>query len=288
MDLLTRVVVWLNALANAVGDFLLAPIGVLPGWLSATLIAAVTGILLLVAFKYTSNQRAIKRAKDDIKANLLALKLFKESASVALGAQGNILRSALRLMVLAIVPMLVMVVPVILGMGQLSLWYQARPLDVREEAIVTLKLSEIGAARPTVQLEPNDAVEVMVGPVRVPSQHEVCWKIKAQEPGDHRLVFRVGDNTAEKDLVVGDRFTRVSSLRPDWNAADALLYPAEEPFERSSPIQSIAIDYPARLGWTSGTGTVGTQWPFPPWAIYWFAISMVFGFAFRGVFNVNM
>jgi uncharacterized membrane protein (DUF106 family) len=279
MDLLTRIVVWLNGLANALGGVLLAPIGMLPGWLSATLVAAVTGILLLVAFKYTSNQRAIKRAKDDIKANLLALKLFKESASVALRAQGSILRSALRLMVLAIVPMLVMVVPVVLFMGQLSLWYQARPLDVHEEAIVTLKLGEVGAPRPDVQLQPNDAVEVTVGPVRVPSQHEVCWRIKAEKPGHHRLLFCVGDNTAEKDLVAGDRFMRVSSLRPDWNAADALLYPAEKPFDRDSPIQSIAIDYPTRPGWTSGS-----DW----WVFYWFAVSMVFGFAFRGVFNVNM
>ena len=37
--------------------------------------------------------------------------------------------------------MLVMVVPVILILGQLSLWYQARPLRVGEEAVVTLKLN---------------------------------------------------------------------------------------------------------------------------------------------------
>ena len=34
MDFLAQVIVWLNALANAVGRVLLAPIGVLPGWLS--------------------------------------------------------------------------------------------------------------------------------------------------------------------------------------------------------------------------------------------------------------
>ena len=61
MDVLTRMVVWLNALANGLGGLLLAPIAVLPGWLSATVVAAVTGVLLLVVFKYTSNQRGIKR-----------------------------------------------------------------------------------------------------------------------------------------------------------------------------------------------------------------------------------
>ena len=44
-----------------------------------------------VVFKYTSNQRAIKRARDDIKAHLLALKLFKENTRVIFRAQGRIL-----------------------------------------------------------------------------------------------------------------------------------------------------------------------------------------------------
>ncbi|HVU89622.1 MAG TPA: hypothetical protein VHD36_19995, partial [Pirellulales bacterium] len=72
---------------------------------------------------------------------------------------------------------------------------------------------------------------------------------------------------------------RVSSLRPDRSLSDVLLYPAEEPFDRNSAIQSIAIDYPTRSSWTSGADT---------WVVYWFAVSMVFGFAFRRVFNVNM
>ncbi|HMF14070.1 MAG TPA: hypothetical protein VKE94_17260, partial [Gemmataceae bacterium] len=94
MDLLSQLVAWLNAAANAVGGVLLAPVGWLSGTLSATLIAIVSGVLLLLAFKYTSNQNAIKRVRADIKANLLALKLFKESALVALDAQGRILSGA--------------------------------------------------------------------------------------------------------------------------------------------------------------------------------------------------
>ena len=62
MSVLTHLAVWLNALANALGR-VLAPIAWLPGWLSATLVAAVTGVVMLIAFKYTSNQRAIRRAR---------------------------------------------------------------------------------------------------------------------------------------------------------------------------------------------------------------------------------
>src|SRR5689334_23867446 len=104
MDFLVQLVVWLNGMANALGRLLLSPVGVSPGWLSATTIAVVTGVLLLVVFKYTSNQRAIKRVRNDINANLLALKLFKESAALAVASQGRILWDAIQLLVLALVP----------------------------------------------------------------------------------------------------------------------------------------------------------------------------------------
>jgi hypothetical protein len=287
MDFLAQVVVWLNAIANAVGRLLFAPISVLPGWGSATIVAAVTGVALLVVFKYTSNQRAIKRTRDNIKANLLALKLFKESASVALHAQGSILAGAFWLLIYAIVPLLVMIVPVLLILGQLTLWYESRPLQVGEETIMTLKLNcDTTSPWPEVQLQPIDAVEVNVGPVRVLSKGEVCWNIRARHAGYHRLAFDVAGEAVNKELAVGDSFMRVSAQRPAWSWSDILLHPSEQPFRSYSAVQSIEIDYPERDSWTSGVHfrIFGVS----SWVIYWFVVSLVAGFCFRGVLSVNI
>ena len=280
MDALTHIIVWLNAVANALGEWLLAPIGVLPGWLSATLVAAVTGVLLLVMFKYTSNQRAIKRVRDNIDANLLALKLFKDSARVTVGAQGRLLDGAGRLFVLALVPMAVMLVPVTLILGQLSLWYQQRPLRVGEEAVVTLTLNDAAdTAFPDVRLEPTDAIDVTVGPVRVLSKREVCWNIKARADGYHRLTCMVGDDAITKELAVGDGLMRVSARRPAWVWSEALMYPAEAPFAPGGPVRSVEISYPTRSSWTTGSDY---------WVIYWFVVSLIAAFCFRRVLGVNV
>jgi hypothetical protein len=276
MGVLAQIVVWLNTLANALGSVLLLPIAALPGWLSATLVSALTGVLLLAVFKYTSPQRAIRRVRNDINANLLALKLFKDSAAVALRAQGRVLLGAGRLLVLALVPMLVMTVPACLLLGQLGLWYQARPLQVGEEAVVTLKLGE---AEGDVTLEPNEAVEVLVGPVRVRSKREVCWHIRASQPGYHRLVFRVDGTTVEKELAIGDGYMRVSRQRPGWDWWKALEHPWERPFDANALVQSVAIDYPPRDSWVSGTNT---------WVIFWFVVSMLAAFCVRPWMNVNV
>jgi hypothetical protein len=280
MDALAQVVVWLNAFANAVCRPLLAPIGVLPGWLSATIVSAVTGVLLLVVFKYTSSQRSIKAVRNDINANLLALRLFKDSPAVAMRSQVNILFGAGHLFVLAIVPMLVMTVPVCLLLGQLSLWYQARPLHVGEEAVLTLKLNgDTKAAWPDVRLQSPDALAVTVRPVRVLSQRAICWNLKAVREGYHRLVFQADQEVGDKEVAVGDRFMRVSARRPEWQWSDVLLYPAEAPYGRRAAIQSIEIEYPRRSSWTSGSDS---------WVIYWFVVSMVAAFCFRGALKVNV
>jgi hypothetical protein len=280
MGILAQVVVLLNAAANALGGLLLAPIALLPGWLSATLVACVTGALLLLVFKYTSNQAAIKRVRNDIDANLLSLKLFKDATPVVLAAQGAMIRGALRLFVLAIVPMLVMMVPVLLLLGQLSLWYQHRPLRVGEDAAVWLKLG--GTTRdpmPAVILEPSSAAEVVTGPVRVPSQREVVWRVRALEKGTHTLTFRAGKQTVTKELAVGDGFMRVSPRRPGWDWSDALLNPAEPTLPAPSPVQSVDVDYPDRPSWICGTNN---------WVIYWFLVSLVAAFLAKPFVQVSI
>jgi uncharacterized membrane protein (DUF106 family) len=276
----TQVVVWLNGLANALGRVALFPLEFLPGWRSSTLVAVITGVLLLWAYKYTSNQKAIKRVRDDIKAQLLSLSLFKDNIGISLRAQGRIVWGALRLMGLSLVPMAVMAVPVVLLLGQLSLWYQARPARVAEAIVVTVKLGKSDSTSPTrVELAPSEAFDVKLGPVHMQSVHAVAWNLEPKVGGYHTLAFRVGEQEVRKQLAVGDGVMRVSILRPDWNWSDALMYPAEPPFSLTDDVQRIEIQYPERQGWTSGTDY---------WLYYWFAASIVAAFCLRGPLGVNV
>jgi uncharacterized membrane protein (DUF106 family) len=277
---MTQFVVWLNSLANILGALVLAPLALLPGWLSATVVAAATGLLMLLVFKYTSNQAAIKRVRSSIKANLLALSLFKDNIRVSLRAQSAILLAAGRLLLLALAPMLVMLIPMCLALGQLALWYQARPLQVGEETVVTVQLSgEEEDEMPEVSLDPGRNAQIVLGPVRAVSRRMVCFTIRASEPGYDSLSIRAGNETATKELAVGNGFMRVSPQRPGWNWSDALLYPQEAPFAPGSALHSVSIEFPSRTGWATGS-----DW----WIVYWFVVSMIAALFLRKPLNVNL
>ncbi len=280
MSFLAHLIIWINVAVNAVSRFLLAPIGFLPGWLSITIISAVTGLLLMVIFKYTSNQTAIGEVRDNIKANMLALKLFKDSLSVTFQAQGQVFKGAFLLLFHAVRPMLVMIVPVSLLLAQMGLWYQCRPLLVGEQAMVTMQLNgDRESPWPKISIESMSSAEVVAGPVRVLSKRQVYWQIKARENTSRPIVFQVDNHRIEKELAIGDDFMQVSIERPGLHWYDLLMNPVEKPFVAESVVNSISIDYPDRP-----SKICGTDW----WVVYFFIISMVFAFIFKPFLKVKI
>ena len=280
MDFLVSLISGINVVANAAGGFVLAPVAAVPGWFSITFISAVLGVLLLLIFKYTSNQKAIGEVRDAIKANLLAVKLFKDSFSVTVRSQARVFGASFKLLSLALVPMLVMIAPVCLILAQMGLWYQACPLKPGDEpAIVRLKLNDMLENLPPVSLQSLPAARTITGPVRVFSEREIFWKIEPVEDGYHTLIFQVGERRYKKQLAIGEGFMRVSPRRPGAHPGDVLFYPLEKPFASDSPVRSISVDYPARE-----SRIYGTDW----WIAYFFVASMAFAFLFKPFFKVRI
>ncbi|MHC4843151.1 MAG: hypothetical protein ACYTFM_00340 [Planctomycetota bacterium] len=279
-DFLAQIIRLINIPVNAVGGFLFAPVSIIPGWLSNTIISAFAGVLLLIIFKYTSNQNAIGRIRDDIKANMLAIKLFKDDISVILSSEGHVFKGAFLVLFHYIRPMLIAVVPLTLLLVQLGLWYHSRPLSIGQEALVTMEFStNEEASWEEVVIEPMSAIEVISGPVRVYSNKQLYWKIKALEGGYHLMVFRMGEQSFNKELAIGDGLMRVSVERPGWNWSNILLNPWEEPFGLGSDVQSIYIDYPER-----SQLFLGIPW----WLVYFFIASTVFAFIFKPLLKVKI
>lgn len=289
MNFLAQIIAWLNIPMNFLGRTLLAPIGVMPGWLSNTIISAVVGVALLLIFKYTSNQKAIGKVRDNIKAQLLGMKLFKDNVRVVLKSQGQVLVGALLLLFHSLRPLLVMIVPVCLILVQMALWYESRPLKIGENTLVTMELnSSKDTPWPQVSFVSPAGAEITTGPVRIFSERKICWKIKAIQTGNHQLEFNVDQDRVNKNLVIGEGFVRISIERPSYNVAGLVFNPAEKAFSEDSPVRSIRIDYPKRSPKINTTNRLWALILKNWWWIYFFVASMVFALVFKPFFNVRV
>jgi uncharacterized membrane protein (DUF106 family) len=271
-----------NLVIGGIVDTILLPFRDLSPWFGLTAVSLLTALLMLEVYKLTSNQPAIRRAKDLIKAHLLEMRLYKDNMRASWGAQAGILKANLAYMAANLKPLAVMIVPLVLILARLSLWYDRAPLEPGQETLVKAGLAE--TADPMgldLRLETPPTVEISAPVVRIADEHEVVWRIKALAAGQGRLTLRAGDRTIEKTVAVGGRKTaRVSALASRGSFLERVLYPGEPPLPDGTPVRSIEILYPARRLAAFGLGV--------HWLVAYLVLSIAFGFALKGAFKVEI
>lgn len=251
-----------------------------PLW-SLALFSLIIGIIMLIIFRYTSDQQKIRETKNKIRAYIFELSLFKDEIGIVLSSQKNILIYNLRYIKYAVKPMLFMMIPLAVILIQMDSWYGYRPLRPDESAIVSLKLHGGSEELPDVRLTSDKGITIETPPLRIPDQNEVDWRIRAKETGEHDLTFNVsGEEIRQKVLVSEKGLVQISPEASASSLWDKLLNPAQKPLPENSLAEQIRIDYPA--------GSVGILKWHVHWLVVVFVLSIVFGFALKGLFRVEI
>ena len=98
-------------LVNQLFDLIFFPFSSLDPIYGLAAVSLLTSILMVLIFRYTSNQAGIKKVKDRIKAHLLAIRLFQDQIGVVLRTHGQMLGSAFTYMGYSLKPLAVIVSP---------------------------------------------------------------------------------------------------------------------------------------------------------------------------------
>ena len=233
----------LHESSRAVFGLLLDPLLRLGPLTSLVIVSAVSGVVLLFAFRWTSRPAAIKRAKQRIQANLLAVRIYQEDLGVVLRAQARTFAALGVYLANMLVPFLVILAPFAIFFAHLDARYASRALHPGESALVSATLSE-GQSLTTWALEGSSGLVVDSRPVRIPSRREIAWRVRATEPGAQTLTLHAGEQRVEKEVGVS---TSVAGMAPRRGAAslDSLLFaPTEPAIEARAGIESIAVTTP--------------------------------------------
>ena len=290
---------FLNTILRGLFDALLFPFRGLPAIVGLVVVSLVTSIFMLLIFKRTSNQKAVERTKRQIHAGLFEIRLFNDDFRAIVRAQWDILRHNLGYLKLSLVPMLFILPPLVLVIAQLQFHYGYAPLSAGDRAIFEVELAEgweQGGAvpvseksgKPLVELQVPAGVAIETPAVWSPSERTLSWRLRVDQPGDHTVQVAIGDRTYEKMFTDdGGRVVRRSPLRPGDSLLDKLLYPAEPALPGDSPVASIALDL-REAAVPVGDWEVGNVAGMPGWMAIFFVLSIVFAFALRKPFGVEI
>ena len=280
-----------NAVLRTVFDVLMSPFRSLPPIVGLLVVSLVAAVGMLLVFKKTSNQTKLEAVKRQIHACLFEIRLFNDDLPAILRSQMEILRHNLNYLRLSAVPMLWMIVPFVFIIAQLQFHYGYRGLTPGQDFIVKVQLKdgwETSAAlapsqvstRPAATLQAPPGLKVETPAVWIPSQRELAWRLRAEQWGDYDLALGLGGQQYSKTVQVSRDVRRRSPARLERGLMNELLYPAEDPLPKGSPIAAITLGYPEGSVSVFGWGI--------NWLVLFFVLSAAFAFALRGRFGVTL
>ena len=287
-------------------DVILWPFRSLSPWWSIVVVSLLTGIAMLWLFGKISNQSAIRVVRDNIRGNLIGIRLFGDDLGLLLRLQARIFKQTLVYLGYAAAPLVLMIVVIIPILIQLELRFAYRPLHEGEVTVVSVRVADSAGPPEEVEIDVPEGLVVETPPVRIASldddelrradgtpewllkllgpllqsgEGEISWRVRAESPGHHELTVRIDGEEVQKDVVVGNGWEPVPVKR-STGAWSTLAHPGEPPIRGSGPIRSIEVLYPegsiSLFGWDMH------------WIIPFFVLSLVFAFALRGPMGVEI
>lgn len=272
---------FLNSILNSIFNLIVSPFkDINPLW-SLALFSLLIAVLMLIIFRYTSNQDEIKKTKSKIRAYIYELRLFKDELGIVLSAQKNVFIQNLHYIKYAMKPMIFMIIPLALILIQLDSLYGHKPLGVKESTIVSLKLSEDGNIPDDVSIKSDGGISVDTPALRIARNNQVDWRISAQEPGEHNIIFSVSQEQYQQKIIVGEQgIVRVTPTVSTPNFWNNLLYPGQQPLVKGGMVKEIHVDYKRN--------SFGVYKWKVDWIVIIFVLSIVFAFAMKGLFKVEI
>lgn len=267
-----------QALAGGIPGALLWPAAYSP--LLLVLAASVaTGLLIVVIFRYTSNQKAIRRAKGQLQAQLLAVRLFQDQLQVVLRAYLRILLGTVRYVRLTLVSTAVMLVPLVPLMVQLDRYLGWTPLTPGEPFLMKVRVAAPEALQ-SAELQLPSGLSRTATPVRLPAENEVVWRVTAEREGSYQADVVVDGQRFSKEVIVADGLARISAVRWRGHFWRRLLESGEAALPEGAPVEAITVTYRPR-----NLDLAFAEWN---WIIVFFLASMAWALVFKKLLRIEI
>jgi uncharacterized membrane protein (DUF106 family) len=263
-------------------DLLSSPLAIV------VILSVLVGFLMVILFGYTSDQKAIGVAKDQLKAHLLAVRLYRDQIPVVIGSYGKILRGTGRYLKLAFKPLLYVIIPITLLMVQADRYLGITPIPANKPFLLTVHGESALLNDVTLDLPPE--IEMTAPPVHIAAENSAVWRLEASKEGKYEIKIVAGSQSTAKDILVGkdvskdgdnnNDLPRISPVRLRGHFWERMLSSAEPAIPEGFPVESISISYPDRNIEIAGYEI--------NWIWLFFILSMIAGFIFKEILGIKI
>ena len=193
-------------------DLLLAPFAKLsPVW-GILFLSVLTSLFVLVVYRAISSPKKVRDTKNQIKANILAIRLYRDFWKTIVGSFFKSLYYTGKYFVLNLVPLFLLLPLLFLLFVQMDIRYGMRPFRPDESITVKARFSgDIGTLH--AEIQPGAHYRPAMNPVFITALREVDWKLKAGKNGSTAIAIKVDGATVSKNLIIGGGLPALSNKK---------------------------------------------------------------------------
>lgn len=268
------------ALGTSISNLcILLPIGSRHALLVLLILSVLTGLVMIVLFGYLSDQKAVHYAKDQLRAQLLAVRLFQDQPQVVVRAYGRILTGTGRYLRVSFKPLAIIILPMIVLLIYGDRYLGSLPFQTDQPILFKARLDQ-PAALDNVALRLPPGLSESAPAVHVAENNEVDWRLIASADGDYTVNVLAQGQQVDKQVVVSSNLAHLSDCRMRDHFFQRLLDCAEPALPAASSVRLLAVNYPARdidVGpWTTN------------WLVIYFVVSLAAALLFKFILGIEI
>ena len=242
-------------------DPVFGPLLNLPPLLSVTILSLLISLIIIIIYKYTTNQKLMKQLKDDLKSHQDEMKKNKDNPDKMLSIQKQAMDSNMKYMMQSMKSTLFTFIPIIIIFGWIGAHYAYMPIAPEEQFNIVLAFEKNTMGNITITVPSGiDLISDKTQKVN----DTVIYALKGVEGnyvGNNTIWFEYGGRKFHKDVII----------------TSGHLYAPKDELIKSSNLKGISIGYKKLIvlpviNW----GWLGT----------YIVLSLVFSMVLRKLFKV--
>jgi len=199
-------------------------------------------LLIIVIYKFTTNQALMKQLKEEMKASQKQMKELREQPEKMIEVQKKAMQANMKYMSHSMKSTLFTFLPIIVLFGWMNAHYAFIPIAPGDAFNTTITTRNLASGEVTIEVP--EEIEVVDGnTTQQISDNKATWLLKAKQDGEYFLNYKIGNQLYSKELLVTEE--------------QSYAEPVNRIKDKNAPVNEIRINYrPLKIanlfGWEVG------------------------------------
>lgn len=181
-------------------DPVFSPLLKMPPVLAILLVSFVLTLIITLVYKYTTDQKKMKKLKDEMKENQKKIKeLSKKEPEKAMKIQQEAMKSNMDYMKSSFKSTLYTILPIIIIFGWLNAHMAYYPIEPGQEFNVTAEFADGHALNVSISSIPD--LEVLNNATQEIKDNKAVWQLKG-EVGEYKLIINYNQEEYDNELII--------------------------------------------------------------------------------------